>query len=354
MMTRFALIVAAIGLAIIPLPPLQVERWYSTGVYPVLQDALTAGSNDVPFALFDALMVGAAAWLLWRVLDASREGGRWVRVMARFAVSAATVCALLYLGFLAAWGLNYRRVPLRDKLVFSPEQVSPARARDLAETVIERLNALHRQAHQETAIPGVNDVDPVLATAFHDAQRLVGVRRPARAGRPKRSLLNPYFHAAGVDGMTDPYFLETLIASDLLPFERPFIVAHEWSHLAGYADESEASFVGWLACVHGPPRLEYSGWLFLYGQVVGGLDRDAQTQVTARLEAGPREDLRAIRERVQRQTKPIVSMAGWRVYDRYLKANRVAAGTASYAQVVQLVLGTRFSGQWRPAVKPLS
>jgi hypothetical protein len=28
------------------------------------------------------------------------------------------------------------------------------------------------------------------------------------------------------------------------------------------------------------------------------------------------------------------------VYDRYLKANRVGAGTASYAEVVQLVLGT--------------
>jgi hypothetical protein len=29
------------------------------------------------------------------------------------------------------------------------------------------------------------------------------------------------------------------------------------------------------------------------------------------------------------------------VYDQYLKANRVQAGAASYAQVVRLVLGTR-------------
>ena len=32
--------------------------------------------------------------------------------------------------------------------------------------------------------------------------------------------------------------------------------------------------------------------------------------------------------------------AGWRVYDRYLKANRVEDGAASYARVVRLALGT--------------
>ena len=51
--------------------------------------------------------------------------------------------------------------------------------------------------------------------------------------------------------MTDPFLLETLIAPDLLEVERPFVIAHEWAHLAGYADESEANFVA-LADV--PPR----------------------------------------------------------------------------------------------------
>ena len=42
---------------------------------------------------------------------------------------------------------------------------------------------------------------------------------------------------------------------------------------------------------------------------------------------------------------PGVSRAGWRVYDSYLKANRVEAGTASYDEVVRLVLGTRVNGR---------
>ena len=51
--------------------------------------------------------------------------------------------------------------------------------------------------------------------------------------------------------MTDPFFLEVIVNPDVLPIERPFVVAHEWAHLAGYADESEANFVAWLTCAHG-------------------------------------------------------------------------------------------------------
>jgi len=58
------------------------------------------------------------------------------------------------------------------------------------------------------------------------------------------------------------------------------------------------------------------------------------------LGAGPRQDLRAISARLTRDVRPQVSAAGWQVYDKYLKANRVEAGTASYEQVVRLVLGT--------------
>ena len=163
--------------------------------------------------------------------------------------------------------------------------------------------------------------------------------------RPKHSMLDWYFRRAGVDGMTDPFFLETLVAGGLLPFERPFIVAHEWSHLAAITDEGEANFTGWLACVRGAPANAYSGWLFLFGEltrVVNGRDRAALSDALA---AGPRADLRAIRERSEREISPRVSAVGWRVYDSYLKANRVEAGAASYDEVVRLVLGIRVGGR---------
>ena len=78
----------------------------------------------------------------------------------------------------------------------------------------------------------------------------------AQTGVPKRSLLGLYFRWAAIDGMTDPFFLEMIVNPDVLPVERPFVVAHEWAHLAGYAEESEANFVAWLTCAHGDARAQ--------------------------------------------------------------------------------------------------
>ena len=39
--------------------------------------------------------------------------------------------------------------------------------------------------------------------------------------------------------MVNPFGLEVLINPDILPIERPYVVAHEWGHIAGWALESE-------------------------------------------------------------------------------------------------------------------
>jgi hypothetical protein len=143
--------------------------------------------------------------------------------------------------------------------------------------------------------------------------------------------------------MTDPFFLETLVVSDLLPLERPFVTAHEWAHLAGYNDEGEANFVGWLTCMRGDERHQYSVWIFLFNEAASQIARADRQELMARLDAGPRGDLRAIADRVARNRSPRMAEAGWIVYNQYLKANRVESGTASYAEVIRLILGTRFS-----------
>ena len=145
--------------------------------------------------------------------------------------------------------------------------------------------------------------------------------------------------------MTDPFFLETLVAGGILPFERAFVVAHEWSHLAGIADEGEANFTAWRACVDGSDANAYSGWLFLYGELARAVSQSDRAALAAGLGDGPRADLRAMRERYLREVNRRVSDAGWRVYDSYLKANRVETGTASYDEVVRLVLGLRLNGR---------
>ena len=316
---------------------------YSRSAYLVWQSWITALSNAVPLAVFDVFIVGTiTVWVVFAVSDIRHRTRGWGRVAAGVAARTAIWAAVLYLFFVASWGMNYRRVPLAVKLHSDSARVSTAAVRALAERSAVRLNALHSAAHT-AGWPQQAGVDSRLASALGEVERDLGADRVAVPARPKRTLLDWYFRRALVDGMTDPFFLETLVASDLLPFERPFVTAHEWAHLAGYANEGEANFVSWLACMRGSDPHQYSGWLFLYSEAAGTLPLSDRAELAKRLDAGPRADLQAISARAARNVSPRVAAAGWRAYDQYLKANRVEAGAASYAEVVRLILGTRFN-----------
>jgi hypothetical protein len=142
--------------------------------------------------------------------------------------------------------------------------------------------------------------------------------------------------------MMNPFALEVILNPEVLPFERPYVLAHEWAHLAGHAPESEASFVAFLACLHGPREVQYSGWLDLLLHVLGALPPLARQDALDAIGTGVRADLRAVEARLRR-VQPAIHQVSWSMYDQYLRANRVGAGVADYGEVLTLVLGSQLT-----------
>jgi hypothetical protein len=339
---RAVVVVAALATALMPLDPAKVERWYSTTTYLRVQGLITPVSNRVPVAMLDlaiALCLIGLAFLLARRLKRLTVRG----ALLRTGLSLVSSGAVLYLLFLALWGLNYRRLPLERKLDWERARVTERAAIDLANTAAVSVNERFDSAHASRWD------NASLERSFGEVQRVLGAPRGAVPGKPKRSLLSFYFRWAAIDGMTNPFFLEIILNPDLLPIERPFVVAHEWAHLAGYADESEANFVAWLTCLRGDMPAQYSGWLAAYEHAVRALPRDVRRGLTP-LGPGPRSDFQAMAARYERSS-PAVREAAHDVYDRYLKANRVQEGIASYDAVVRLMLGTRFGPGWTPLAR---
>jgi hypothetical protein len=331
---RIILIVLAVTAAVAPYPAALVERWYSRGLYPRLQPLLTQASNMVPVAVIDIVFAILIAWLLVSMLGRWRKRGA-IAAFVRFVTWGLTTAAVLFLLFFATWGLNYRRVPLEEKLAFSRERISEEGAVRLAATAIERVNVGHAAAHAQ-----VFDTRPVLAS-LDDVHRHLGAPRAIIPAATKPSLLQHYFRYAAIDGMTVPVALEVILNPDLLPVELPFTWAHEQAHIAGYADESEANFVAWLACVRSSdPLAQYSAWLDAYRIAANALPR-ARLGELPKLADGPREDLRAIAARLDRSS-PVVRNAARNAYDSYLRANRIEEGIANYGVVLQLILGVEF------------
>lgn len=86
---------------------------------------------------------------------------------------------------------------------------------------------------------------------------------------------------------------------------------------------------------------QYSGWIALYWQVSSEVDQSDRTAIAKTLGDGPRRDLNAVIDRIRRSEQPWLRDAGWRVYDQYLKANRVEEGIRSYGAVLTLILRAR-------------
>jgi hypothetical protein len=341
-------VLVAVGAALVPVSPAFVERWFSTGIYPPIQHALTPVANRLPFAWLDLLVIGAVIALIVfavRALRVSRRTKRVVPVL-HFLGTVAATGAIVYLLFLIVWGFNYRRLSMTDRLSVQPGPPAADAVLALGTEAAMQLNAIHGEAH---AVGWGQPVDNArLREAFIRVQRMLTDGPTATPGRLTATMFGPYFRWTTVDGMINPFGLEVLRNPDLLDFERPFIAAHEWAHLAGYADESEASFVGFLTCMQGDAPSRYSGWLFLYWQVSGEVDAGSRAKLGALIQAGPRADINAVVERLQRGQLPWLRATSWRVYDQYLKANRVEEGIRSYGAVVTLILRAQFGPGWTP------
>ena len=334
------IILTAAAIAAAPLPAAAVERYYSDWFYPALQAHLTPVVNESPFALFDFIVafgVLAIVVVLWRSLARARRG-RTVMPAIRGLLTSATIVAIVYLWFQLAWGFNYARLPLEQSIGYDRSRVSADAVRALAERAVQETNRGYTPAHA-VGFAEIGEVPPALVQSFHAVERRLGRPQPTVPGRPKRTVFGILFRASGTSGMHAPFMLETLLNPDLTPAERPEVLAHEWAHLAGYAPEADASFVGLLAALGADPGARYSAWLSLVFEAAGQLPRDERQRVLAALEAGPRKDQEAIVRRLQSRVET-VERVSWQTYDRYLKAQGVREGLQSYSRVVQLVIGS--------------
>jgi hypothetical protein len=335
---------ALIGLAIVaataPLPAWVVAA-YADRMYPPVQAGLSALSNLTRVPLFDVLLIGGVAafaiGLAWCVRQCRRRRSGWPA--AAFALRTAMILAIVYLWFLAAWGLNYRRAPIETRLAtVDASRVTPAAVRALAERAVAEANRLHGEAHAN-GFPALDEIPPALLRSLGDVERELGRSRATLPTRPKRPLTAPYMRAVGVSGMLAPLLLETYLNPDLTGPERPYVLAHEWAHLSGFAPEDDASFIGVVVALRADAVAQYSAWLSLVFDAASQLPPTTRDLVLEPLAEGPRRDQRAIAARLARRV-PVVDRASWAAYDRAIKSQGATQGVAGYGRVIQLLVST--------------
>jgi hypothetical protein len=252
--------------------------------------------------------------------------------------------ALIFILFMGSWAYNYNRIPVKQKMVLHPHRVDTVAVTALADRTLLMLNANAVAAHAERYDDVV--MQRLLEPTFYATTRRLGNREIFAPAPIKPTIFEPFMRASATDGFTDPWTHEINLSSSLSSIERPAAYAHEWSHLSGFADESEANFIAAITCITSKdPALRYSGWMLVW------FNLPSTVRVHHRASRLVIADVKAIIARYRRETKPAVERAQRAMYERYLHANNVRAGFASYHLFIQLITAGEFDRNGLPVVK---
>ncbi len=308
-------------------------------VYPVSQAVTATFTNALPFPLFESFHILGLLIVVpligWALLI-PRE-----RLLKRGAPPAALVAGVLIwiyatVYMVVAARCVYARTPLP---VLVHDRFTAYDRADLTE--------LEHDAAIETArlAPIAHNAYAFESEAQEDAQLHADVARTlghfgvslAVVPRPKVSRDELQNEQAGIDGESAIGTSEIVISDDLLWQDRPFVLAHEAGHVAGFGRESDANTIAALACTSSPdPVIAYSGWL----QIL----RDSLTYFNPsnpgpRLSAIVRADLRrstAVTSSIMVAESNIKWQQG---YDKHLRYENVPGGIANYEGYLPDIMG---------------
>ena len=144
-------------------------------------------------------------------------------------------------------------------------------------------------------------------------------------------------------GFMGPFFCETQLNNDLLPWQFHFVYVHEYSHLLGVSSEDEANFWAYTICTHSDdPVLRYAGYYGLLPYVLINASRvlseEDYRQFVSTINPAVIAMYNAQREYWNSHYSNTLGRLQSAFYDVFLKGNKVTSGTANYLEVIDMVI----------------
>lgn len=343
----------ALVLHIIGYFPTIIETWYSTNIYKGISNILRAITKWVPFSVGDvvyilfiiSMIVGLTRFIIQL---AKGQLNRFSVLPVGLKLLSRILC--IYIIFRLLWGLNYDRLGVAYQLQLSKPQYETEEVIQLTNRLIDSLNAC-RLRLPDTVLPEP-EIDSIFRMAGIGYSRLSNqyffLNYTQRS--LKSSLFTPIADWLSFTGYYNPFSGEGQVRSDIPRVMVPFVSCHEIGHQLGYASESEANFVGFLAALSThDPYFRYSAFneLFSYAQgeelmLLASANDSTRfgeiiVQNRTRLDPLVRKDRKEIREFFQQRRNNIAPTIN-DLYDQYLKFNNQDAGVRSYNEVIGLLI----------------
>ena len=247
--------------------------------------------------------------------------------------------AWVYVWFYIAWGLNYFREDFFTRTQTTYVPFSSEHFQSFLDAYTDSLNAswvpietIDREVVKEAVQEGYRE----LPTRF-------GLTTPGTYLHPKTMLFSRLMSGVGVMGYMGPFFTEFNLNGQLLPVQYPATYAHELAHLLGITSEAEANFYAYQVCTRSQAKdIRFSGYLSVLPHVLGNARRLMDEEEYAQLYRSIRPEIIGLAKKNSeywmRKYNPLVGDIQDRIYDLYLKGNKIESGRKNYSEVIGLLI----------------
>ncbi len=335
------LIALAIAIKFLSFHPGWVEQYYVLGIYPLISSGLRYLFGWLPFSIGDILYGAIIVWFIYQVIKAIRlirkEAFTRKRVQV-FSLRIVFAGLLVYVLFYGLWGLNYSRAGIASQLGLKEVRYTVYDLDTLVSALQDKLNANAR-----LLTPAMRDSFKAKKKLFANAALMYKVaetRYPFLSYKGysvKPSIFSYLGNYLGFQGYYNPFTGEAQVNTTIPLCSEPFVASHEIAHQLGYAKESEANFVGFLACrLHPSVNFKYSVYFDMYHYAIRELrsaDSLKAKVFDSSLHKQVKKDVEEYRAFYRKYRNPIEPYID-RMYSYFLKVNNQPKGKESYNEVV--------------------
>ena len=317
----------------------RIGEWYSLAIYPKVSSALSFMVSWIPFSLEEIVVIGGIICLVCIVLYG-------ILTHLGFRTTLFRSCEFLlwiYVWFYIGWGCNYYRESLYTRSGIERQAYDESVFKDFITDYADSLNSTYEALPNDLFYVGYDYFEDHVKDAFAALPPSAGLSAPRQWQHPKRLLFNGLYSSVGVMGFVGPFFCETQLNNDLMPAQFHFVYVHEYSHLLGVSSEDEANFWAYTICTRSDePVLRYAGYYGLLPYVLANafrvLPEEDYRQFVSTINPEIIADYNAQREYWNSRYSKSLGRLQSAVYDAFLKGNKVSSGTASYLEVIDMII----------------
>lgn len=318
-----------------------VERYYSNGLYVFISKFLRIITGSFYFSVGDCIYLVVGVLILrWFYQKIKGRKLNWNDLTLR----VLSFLSIFYFFFNLLWAMNYHRMPLFEKMTIE-RKYSDADLLNFTKLLIVKTNAIHNQLEKNKNLKVVfpYSQEQVFKMNLAGYKSLFNEFNSFDYNYPsiKRSMFSLPLSYMGFGGYLNPFTNEAQVNNKIPMYNFPATACHEMAHQLGYASESEANFIGFLASIKNENLyFQYSGYSYALRYCLRNWQiRDIKVFEKLQKTVNP-GILKNYRESevFWEQYETFIESGFQIFYDNFLKFNQQKDGLEGYSKFVNLMV----------------